>query len=161
MLILLAKTLHVLSATIFFGAGLMSAWWKLRADRSGDMKIVAFAQREVVFADWVYTVPSGLVSPLTGAYLVYRYGLPWTTSWVVASIGGYLVAMLCWLPAAYLQLEMRSIADAALASGQPLPLRFRQLNRAWLLLGAPAFAAAIFIIWSMTSKTSSLVAAPW
>ena len=33
-------------------------------------------------------------------YLVFRYGLPWTTSWVVASIGGYLVAMVCWLPAA-------------------------------------------------------------
>ena len=154
MLILLAKTLHVLSATIFFGAGLMSAWWKLRADRSNDLKIVAWAQREIVFADRVYTVPSGIVSPLTGAYLVFRYGLPWTTSWVVASIGGYVVAMACWLPAASLQLEMRRIADASLASGSPLPARFHRLNRVWLLLGVPAFIAATFIIWSMVSKTA-------
>lgn len=153
MLILLAKTLHVLSAAIFFGAGLMSAWWKLRADLSRDPAIVAWAQQEIVLADWVYTVPSGVISPLTGAYLVWRYGLPWTTPWVLASIGGYLVAMVCWLPAAWLQLEMRSLARAAAASGSPLPRRYHQLNRAWLLLGVPAFTAAVFIIWTMVSKT--------
>lgn len=152
MVTLLAKTLHVLSATIFFGAGLMSAWWKLRADRSGDPRVVAWAQRELVFADWVFTVPSGLVSPLTGAYLVVSYGLPWSTPWVVTSIGGYVVAGLCWLPAAWLQMEMRNIADACVAKNQPLPPRFRTLNRAWLALGAPAFLAAVFIIWTMVSK---------
>ncbi len=154
MLILLAKTLHVLSATIFFGAGLMSAWWKVRADRSTDVRIVAWAQREIVFADWVFTVPSGVLSPLTGAYLVVTYGLPWSTSWVLASIGGYVVAMVCWLPAAYLQLEMRRLADAALESDSPLPERFHRLNRVWLMLGAPAFTAAMFIIWAMVSKKS-------
>ncbi len=80
-LISFAKTLHILSATIFFGAGLMSAWCKVRADRSADVR-------------------------------------------VVASIAGFAVATGCWLPAAWLQLRMRALAEAA----------------------------AVFIIWVMVAK---------
>ena len=38
------KTLHVLSVTLFFGAGLASVLVKLHADRSGDPRVIAFAQ---------------------------------------------------------------------------------------------------------------------
>lgn len=151
-MILLVKALHVLSATIFFGAGLMSAFWKFRGDASGDPQVVAWAQRQVVLADWIFTVPSGLVSPATGVYLVSVYGLPWTTPWVLASIGGYLAAMVLWLPAAWIQLELRRITRACLADGAPLPPRFQRLNRAWLAQGVPAFGVSVFIIYAMVAK---------
>jgi uncharacterized membrane protein len=150
--ILTMKALHVLSATIFFGAGLMSAFWKFRADQSNDARVVAWAQRQVVLADWIFTVPSGVISPATGLYLVHTYGLPWTTPWVVVSIGGYLAAMLLWLPAAWIQLELKKIARQCVADGSPLPPRFHALNRVWLALGVPAFAASVFIIYAMTAK---------
>lgn len=151
-LIVAVKALHVLSATIFFGAGLMSAFWKFRGDLSGDPRVVAWSQRQVVLADWLFTVPSGVISPATGAYLVWAYGLPWSTPWVVASLGGYLAAMLLWLPAAWIQLELRKLARAAIDTGAPLPPRFSTLNRLWLALGVPAFAASVFIIYAMTAK---------
>ncbi len=151
-LILWVKWLHVLSATIFFGAGLMSAFWKFRGDLSGDLQVVRWAQKQVVFADWVFTVPSGLVSPATGVYLVMTYGLPWSTPWVAASIGGFVVAGITWLPAAWIQIELRKMTDTALAQKTPLPERFHRLNRVWLVLGLPAFAAAVFIIFAMVAK---------
>lgn len=151
-LILLVKALHVLSATIFFGAGLMSAFWKFRGDTSGDLRVVSWAQRQVVFADWVFTVPSGLISPATGAYLVSVYGMPWSTPWIAASIGGYLVAMVLWLPAAWIQIELRKMTVAALANGAELPPRFHALNKAWLVLGVPAFGVSVFIIFAMVAK---------
>ncbi|MEW5743474.1 MAG: DUF2269 domain-containing protein [Myxococcota bacterium] len=153
-MILVVKALHVVSATIFFGAGLMSAFWKYRGDASGDPKVVAWAQRQVVLADWVFTVPSGFVSPATGLYLVSVYGLPWTTPWVLASVGGYLAALVLWLPAAWIQLELRRITRQCLADGAPLPPRFHRLNRVWLALGVPAFGAALFIIYAMVAKPS-------
>lgn len=153
-LILLVKALHVLSATIFFGAGLMSAFWKFRGDLSGDPQVVAWAQRQVVLADWIFTVPSGVISPLTGVYLVWTYGLPWTTPWVLASIGGYLAAMVLWLPAAWIQIELRKIAKRCVDERVPLPPRFRSLNRAWLALGVPAFGVSVFIIFAMVAKPS-------
>ena len=151
-LILVVKALHVLSATIFFGAGLMSAFWKYRGDQSGDPKVVAWAQRQVVLADWIFTVPSGVISPLTGAYLVSFYMLPWQTPWVLASVGGYLGAMVLWLPAAWIQIELRKITLQCVAENTPLPARFHALNRAWLLLGVPAFGVSVFIIYAMVAK---------
>ena len=153
-MILVMKALHVLSATIFFGAGLMSAFWKFRADQTGEARVVAWAQRQIVLADWLFTVPSGVVSPLTGLYLVKAYGLPWTTPWVVGSIGGFIAAMACWLPAAWIQIELRHIAVQCVRDDAPLPARFRALNRVWLLLGVPAFGASIFIIYAMVAKPS-------
>lgn len=151
-LILFVKALHVVSATIFFGAGLMSAFWKFRGDLSGDLAVVRWAQRQIVLADWVFTVPSGFVSPLTGVYLVQVYGLPWSTPWVAASIGGYVAAMVLWLPAAWIQLELRRMTELALAQGTPLPARFRTLNWVWLGLGVPAFGVSVFIIFAMVAK---------
>lgn len=153
-LILVVKALHVLSATIFFGAGLMSAFWKFRGDSSGEPRVVEWAQKQVVLADWVFTVPSGVVSPATGVVLVSVYGLPWTTPWVLASLGGYLAAMVLWLPAAWIQVELRRIARQCVADGTALPERFQRLNRIWLALGVPAFGVSVFIIYAMVVKPS-------
>ncbi|GMU58953.1 MAG: hypothetical protein AMXMBFR34_07160 [Myxococcaceae bacterium] len=151
-MILVVKALHVVSATIFFGAGLMSAFWKFRGDVSGELRVVAWAQRQVVLADWVFTVPAGVVSPATGLYLVSAYGLPWTTPWVLGSIGGYFAALVLWLPAAWIQLELRRITRRCLEDGTGLPPRFHRLNRVWLALGVPAFGASLFIIYAMVAK---------
>ena len=151
-LIPVVKAVHVLSATLFFGAGLISAFWKFRGDQSGDPRVVLWAQRQVVLADWIFTVPSGFVSPLTGVYLVYAYTLPFATPWVVVSLGGYLAAMALWLPAAWIQIELRKLARQALADGTALPPRFHALNRVWLALGVPAFAVSVLIIYAMVVK---------
>ena len=151
-LIPLVKALHVLSATIFFGAGLMSAFWKFRADQGGDPRVVDWAQKQIVLADWVFTVPSGVISPLTGGYLVHAYLLPWSTPWVIGSLGGYVAAMVLWLPAAWIQIELRKIARQCLADGSVLPPRFHSLNRVWLALGVPAFGVSVFIIYAMVAK---------
>ncbi|MCP4805132.1 MAG: DUF2269 domain-containing protein [Proteobacteria bacterium] len=148
----LIKSVHVLGAVLFLGTGLGSAWYKWRADRAGDVRIVAWCQREIVLADWVFTVPSGILMPLTGGLLVHLYGLPWSTPWVQAAIGLYVVAGLCWLPAAGLQLKMRRLADEAVARATELPPEFHAANRIWLALGFPAFLASIAAVWVMVAK---------
>jgi len=152
MLIAIIKTLHVLSAVVFLGMGAGTAWVKLRGDRSGDPHVVAWTQRHVVQADWFFTIPSGVLSPLTGIALVELYGLPWSTTWVLVGTAGYVGAGLFWLPAAWLQLRMRADAEAALRDATPLPERFWRDHRAWLLLGIPSFSLAMLSVWAMVSK---------
>ncbi|MBI3186025.1 MAG: DUF2269 domain-containing protein [Myxococcales bacterium] len=152
MLAMVVKTLHVLAATLFFGAGLMSAYYKLRADRSKDLRVVAWCQQEIVRADWYFTVPSALALPATGLYLAWLYGLPWETGWLWWGVGGYLAAAVCWLPAARLQLRMRALAERALAEGGQLPPQFHRANRLWFALGIPAFLATAFTVWMMVAK---------
>lgn len=153
-MVLIIKTLHILGAVVFLGAGLMSAYYKVRADGSDDPRIIAWAQAEIVRADWLFTVPAGIVMPVTGFLLVHLYGLPWTTSWIHWGIAGYLVAGALWLPAAWLQIQMRAMARSSENGGTPLPARFRTLNRVWFALGIPAFTAATLTMWVMVAKWS-------
>ena len=152
--VLLLKTAHLLGVVVFLGAGLMSAWYKVRGDRSKDPAILAWCQREIVRADWFFTVPSGIVVPVTGFWLVYEYDLAWTTPWIHFGIAGYVVAGLLWLPAAALQIRMRGLADAAAAAGTPVPAAFRRANRIWFGLGIGAFTAALATVWVMVAKWS-------
>lgn len=154
MLILAVKTLHILSAVLFLGAGLMSAYYKTRADRCGDLRVVAWYQKEIVRADWLFTVPTGVLLPLTGGWLVLKYELPWSTSWVQWGLGGYVVTTLLWAPAAWLQIRMRALASDALNLGIELSAEFHRMNRVWFLLGLPAFVVAIFTMWVMVTKAT-------
>ncbi len=146
------KWLHVLSAVVFLGTGLGSAWYKFRADRSGNVAVIAWSQRQIVLADWIFTVPAGVLLPVTGFAMVATG--PWTLEalWVRLGIGLYAVAGLTWLPAAALQLRMRDMADEALENGTELPEAFHRDRRIWTALGAPSFLAAIVTVWLMTSK---------
>ena len=152
MLALAVKTVHVLSAVLFLGTGLGSAWYKFRADRSGDLRVIDWCQREIVLADWIFTLPSGVVLPLSGLYLVHLFGLPFDTPWVLWGIGCYVTAGICWLPAAYLQIQMRRMTQQALADDTALPRAFGRANRIWLALGVPAFGASGLAIWVMVTK---------
>lgn len=156
MTFVLVKTVHVLGAVLFLGTGLGSAWTKFRADRSGEPVVVAWAQREVVRNDWLFTVPSGIVMPVTGLWLASLYGLPWTTGWVMLGIGCWALAGVCWVPAAYLQIRMRTLAEQALADQAPLPDAFHRANLVWTLLGVPAFVAAMVAVWVMIAKPAVL-----
>lgn len=149
---LVLKTLHILSVTFFFGAGLGSVLVKLHADRSGDPHAIAFALRTVVLADWLLTIPSGIVLPLTGFGMVWLVGYDWNHGWIAAGIGLYLVAGLTWLPAWRLQFRMRDAAATALRTGAPLPADYARWTRIWALLGVPAFLATVSAIFVMVAK---------
>ncbi len=149
---LLLKTIHILAATLFFGTGLGSAFFKFRADQSGNIEDIVFAQKNIVLADWLFTIPSGILLPLTGLWMVWYLGIPLTTPWIMAGLGLYALAGLCWVPAAMMQIWMREAALHAQATQTPLPPRYHTWALWWLLLGFPAFGASVWTIYIMVSK---------
>jgi uncharacterized membrane protein len=154
LLILVLKLVHILSAVVFLGTGLGIAWMKLRGDRSGDPHVVAWIQHEVVRADLFFTIPAGLTLPMSGIAMAHLMGLPLTTPWVLWGLGCYAFAGVTWLPAAFLQVRMRVLADAALQGGQPLPAAFWTAHRIWWALGVPSFGATMLAMWWMVARRS-------
>jgi len=152
MLILFIKFLHILAGILFLGVGLGMAWTKLRGDRSGDLRVIAWAQGHIVLADWMFTVPSAILLPATGAWLVVAYGLDWTTPWIVFGICGYLATGAFWLPAVWLQIQMRDMAEKALAEGSDLPAAFHRASRRWLWCGVTWFTLALLTLLAIVAR---------
>lgn len=148
------KTLHILSATILFGTGLGTAFHMWMTHLSGDVRAIATVARNVVRADFLFTTPAVIVQPLSGAALIWMTATDPRAPWLVVVYGLYVLTGLCWLPVVWLQIRARDLAAASAASGEPLPPLYYRTMRIWFLLGWPAFAAVMAILWLMVAKPS-------
>src|SRR5215470_17558105 len=103
----IVKTIHILSAAVLFGTGLGTAWFMWRANRSGEAATIAATARNVVMADWLFTLPAVVVQPASGIWLVDMAGYSPAETWLMWTYGLYLAAGACWLPVVWLQMRMR------------------------------------------------------
>ena len=149
---LLVKWLHVLSSTVLFGTGLGSAFYMFFTNRSRNVHAIAAVSRRVVQADWLFTAPTAILQPLTGAWLVHLAGIPWASRWVLWSVLLYLLAGACWLPVVWLQIRMARMAESAAREGAALPPLFWRYHAIWTGLGLPAFLAFVAIFYLMVVK---------
>jgi len=149
---LLVKWVHILSATVLFGTGIGSAFYLLTAVVSRRPAIVAHVAGWVVRADWIFTATTAVVQPATGWWMMHLAGLPAGAGWIAWSIALYAVAMACWLPVVWLQIQMRNLAQQADAAGSALPAAFWRCFRWWFGLGVPALAGFLAIFWLMVAK---------
>jgi uncharacterized membrane protein len=148
----LLKLLHVLGATVLLGTGAGIAFFMVMAHRTRDPGTIAHVAETVVLADFVFTASAVLLQPLTGWRLAQAAGYELDEGWIALSIALYVMVGLCWLPVVCIQMAMRNIARLAAADRTPLPPRYDSLYRTWFVLGFPAFAGVIAIIWLMLAK---------
>jgi uncharacterized membrane protein len=146
------KTVHVISATVLFGTGLGTAFFKWVVDRSGDVAAIRVVSERVVLADWLFTTPAIIVQAATGLALALILGYPLTRGWVAHALVLFFIAGACWLPVVWLQLRMRELAQASDNAGAPLDERYWSYARTWFWLGVPAFSAVVIIFWLMVTK---------
>ena len=98
MLYLTIKWLHILSSTVLFGTGIGTAFFMLMAQRSGDVRAIAWATRTVVLADWLFTTPAVIFQPLSGLALARLAHYPMTAPWLIAALVLYVGVGACWAP---------------------------------------------------------------
>ena len=146
------KFIHIISSTLLFGTGLGTAFYMWRADRSGDPKVIAVVSKNVVLADYCFTLPAVIVQPLTGFAMLHLVGLSWEIPWVKWSLLLYVIIGCCWLPVVWIQTQVAKLASQAVSVNQPLPPAYRQLMKYWYGLGWPAFIAVLLIFYLMVVK---------
>lgn len=146
------KTIHILSATLLFGTGLGSAFYKWRADKSGDLATIAVTNKNVVLADWLFTTPTVVLQPATGIMLAYRQGYSLEEFWLLFSLMLFLTAGTCWLVVVCLQIKMRDVSRIALNSQTPLPAIYHRYAKIWFWLGVPAFFSIALVYGLMVAK---------
>ena len=153
-LYLLIKTLHILSATVLFGTGMGIAFFMLRSWYVDDPQQRLYAARTTVLADWLFTLPAGILQPVTGFWLIWQAHFPLTDLWIVTSLILYGIAGMCWLPVVWIQLRLKNLLEISVQTGTPLPQDYHRLFRYWFALGWPAFASLMMIFYLMVAKPS-------
>jgi uncharacterized membrane protein len=146
------KFLHVIGAAVLLGTGAGIAFFMLVAHRTGNTATIAAVARIVVIADFVFTATAVVAQPITGVALAWHVGYSLLEGWIMLSIALYVVTGLFWLPVVWMQMEMRNLATAAEAAGQPPPEHYRKLFRLWFAFGFPAFGAVVGIFWLMIAR---------
>jgi uncharacterized membrane protein len=149
---LLIKTIHILTATILFGTGLGIAFFTFRSRFTDRVQEKFFAIRTTVLADCIFIAPAAVLQPATGAWLIWNGGLRWTDGWLLATYVLYAVAAACWLPVVWIQIRLKEIVAASLASGEALPAQYDRLSRIWFVLGWPAFVGLVAVFFLMVVK---------
>lgn len=148
------KTLHIVSSTILFGTGIGTAFFMWMVNRSGNRQAMAVVSRHVMRADLFFTTPSVVIQPLTGLAMMALAGFPMQfapVNWLGLSLLLYFLAGACWLPVLWLQWKMHRLA--ALDPAEPaLPATYWRYERAWTLLGIPAFLSLVVVFWLMVAK---------
>ncbi len=148
------KTLHVISATIVFGTGIGIANFMFFGHLGGTWSERAFAARMTVKADFIFTLPSVIVQPLSGAWLIWQGGFRWDDRWLVLTYGLYLLAGLCWVPVVGIQMRMKAMLEARARGERFDEAGYRRLFSIWFALGWPAFGGLVIIFWLMVTKPS-------
>lgn len=148
----LVKWIHVVSSTILFGTGIGSAFYLLCASLSRDPHVIAKVAAWVVRADWMFTLTTIVLQPLTGWHLAETAHFPFASRWLAWSIALYVLAFACWVPVVRLQMRMRDLAAGAAAANTPLPPAFDVCLCAWFALGVPALAAFLAVFYLMVAK---------
>lgn len=146
------KTLHVTGVVLFLGNIVVTAWWKIMADRTRDPRIIAFAQRQVTLTDWVFTL-GGVVLVAAGGYGAAAVGgLSVLRGWT--SVGHWIFVLSGVIWAAVLipvQILMARLARAFAQGGQ-IPPRYWRLNRLWLVFGILATVLPFANLYVMVFK---------
>ena len=146
------KWVHIVSSTVLFGMGAGIAFFFIRAQRTGDVRVIAAVGREVVIADAIFTTSAVVLQPLTGLGMVLISGYPLSAGWLRWSIALYLLIGACWLPAIWLQVKMRNLAMRAAVEGGSLPPPYLRFYRWWFALGWPAFIGVLIVFYLMVAK---------
>jgi uncharacterized membrane protein len=146
------KTLHIISATVVFGTGIGIANFMFFGARSRVPAERAFAARLTVKADFLFTLPSVIIQPLSGAWLIWQGGFLWDDYWLVATYGLYLLAAACWVPVVLIQIRMKAMLEAQLGGKAFDELAYNRLFWLWFSLGVPAFGGLVLIFWLMVTK---------
>ena len=149
----ICKFIHIAGVVLLVGNVSVTAVWKVFADRTGDARVVAFAQRLVTLTDWSFTV-AGIVLIIAGGYgalAATRIG-PFETGWLIWGQLLFAVSGVIWLGILVpLQLRQARSARQFAATGK-VPAGYRADARRWIVWGVVATVPLIAAIVVMTLK---------
>ncbi len=149
----LLLALHILAAVVFVGNIITAAFWKTRADRSGNLETIAITARSLLQSDYIFTAPGIVVLLVTGIWMVglsdwARFQEPWLGGSFVLLIITGVIWLAVLLPQ---QRRMVRLAQEGADAGALGP-EYRKASRIWSMFGGIATLLPVLILFLMVFK---------
>lgn len=145
--------IHILAAVVFLGNIITTAFWKVRADRSGNLENMAMTSRAILLADYIFTGPGIGALLITGIILAGISGWErFQEPWLGISLMLLLVTAFIWAGVLIpLQLRMVRLSQEGLAAGTVDPA-YTRTSRRWSMFGGIATLLPIVILFLMVLR---------
>ena len=144
---------HVLGVVLFVGNIVVTAVWKLLADRTRDPRVVAYAQRLVTVTDLAFTAVGAALITVSGQVMADAYGGVFSgPAWLTWGWSLFVASGVIWL-AALVPIEIQQARLArAFRDAPSIPDRYWSLSRRWAVFGTVATILPLVNIYLMVLK---------
>jgi uncharacterized membrane protein len=147
------KSIHIFGIILFMGNIIITGYWKALADRTGNPRIIAFAQRLVTQTDWIFTA-GGVTLIMVGAYgMAYAGGLDLRgENWLLWGQGLFVLSGIIWATILIpVQIKQAGLARG-FEDGSPVPEDYWRFNRRWYVWGILATVIPLANLYWMVFK---------
>lgn len=146
-------TLHLIGVVLFLGNIITAAFWKVRADLLKNPALIHSTVKNVMLADYVFTLPGLVFIIVSGIAMAVRAEMPMSgLNWLSLSLILFAVTGIIWL-AVLIPLQRAMIRHSAqcIESGN-ISKAYRQASLFWAVFGIAATLLPIIILYFMITK---------
>lgn len=145
--------LHVLGVILFLGNIVVTAMWKMLADRTKSPPVVAYAQRLVTVTDVAFTATGVILIIVAGQVLAGDYGGVFSgPAWLTWGWSLFIAAGVVWLVVLVpIQVQQERLARRFRDGGE-IPERYWRLSKLWAVSGGIATVLPLVTLYLMVFK---------
>jgi uncharacterized membrane protein len=146
-------SLHILGVVLFLGNIIVTAVWKMLADRTQSPPVVAYAQRLVTITDAAFTATGVVLIIVSGQVLADDFGGVFSgPTWLTIGWSLFIASGVIWLgvliPVEVMQARLaRQFRDSPM-----IPDRYWRLSMIWAVFGAVATLLPLANLYLMVFK---------
>lgn len=144
---------HVFGAVVFLGNIITAAFWKYRADSGRNPVVIRHTVKNVMLADFLFTLPGILLLIISGNIMAAKSGIPMDgLNWLTLSLILFIITGVLWL-AVLIPLQramVRHSADCVKSGG--VSTAYSRASRRWMIFGNIATLLPVVILYLMVAK---------
>ncbi len=147
------KVLHIAGGIIFVGNLVVTAFWKVMADRSREPMIAAFGQKMVNLTDFAFTSIGAFILLITGLLMTDSISEDvWAVSWIAWGMGLFLASAFLWAAVLFPVQVKQAWLARGFSEGDEIPEQYWRLGRIWLGVAALAILLPSINVYFMVFK---------
>lgn len=145
-------TLHLAGMSLFIGNIIVSALWKVMADRTKNTSVIQYSTKLVNVTDMVFSGLGATLLTVSGHMLADSYGGVASQQWIIQSYVLFGISGVLWVAVLVpIQIKQSKLIKNIEETGT-VPQQYYKLGRIWSMVGTIATVVPLPAIYFMINK---------